>query len=979
MNNSQREENSNFASQERSIFAKCADFSNQYIYLSSHEKATFLAEVRTFFERKAYLAEYCTIPDAYQERFAKSDLPILLGTNSLPAFERRRLLAIIEKVTRCHFNGLHKAFQIVQLETDHYTPHGSAKLATSWNWASAIDCSPPEVEVKAELSGAPVSGWEKALIIHSRDNDPSLFFNSQFNGSLAHEFTKGVANLDWAFDPAKPIESIMRFTDHHPVLCREDQGTVFMNIHRFVISMAIADKSLEIPAEYRERFCWIDMLFLSDFHSNCFHSGENIQFEKHRFIAAIQKVTGLQFTTLKESDQVYLVRLRYLGQQAIPQDTFSCWLMKEFVQDSIFKDRLFSSDQELDGAVKAEPITLDDMNPLLAVTLMQFQYPPIKLNEIEVVGRFELSFELFQNARKWSMNNLQKAIISSLKKANESTTDKVKLHSAIASLLPRPEVLDVVRQVIGEDILNPDSEHDSDTTLLAALRFNTRSLTPSNCNDIVKASVGDKRKRFRILSHYRQELGFSEAGLTIGNYLSRKLFTSMEGPLNSSDYSGIVLTRLRSFLSSAINALFQESKIPQNAWRESDKKSTDCAVILDELISADDRDKDRLLTLLQQQSVILCFKEKQCGNKREQLINAIRSFYDQLLPVKKLVRASSQDWIECFEETSLDAKSKFKIFWVNLEQLMQIVTARYQDKRARVQSVLCAINESLLHPILKVCHESANYAFMNTLPDMLADKKTSVAELRRLAHLFSMDRLRIFFKENDFDAFGQLIQDYLLYRIQRCEVDGYLRSFGRDLSDANCLSSEKLPGIKLFISEFKSQSALLDFEPAQAFSGVYRYIKLRALANKILSTHYPYCRTGLSERSQIVFERFDTTDRIDIDIASLEKMCNYRCFLDSLVVRRPALKDLAFKMDRISRWDLTSGEERLAKLIREYEEITKQISSEDAQELLSALSSPANSELLISVLESEKKQFIEARLSDYIAKKAEVVSKPWFW
>ena len=348
MNNSQREEYSDSASQERSIFAKCADFSNHYIYLSSDQKAIFFAEIRVFFEKKAYLAEYCTIPEDYKERFARSDLPILLGANSLPNLERRRLLAAIEKVTRCHFNGLHKDFQIVQLETDHYTPHGSAKLATTWNWASAKE--------KVVLVDAPVCGWAKAVIIHSRDNDPPLYFNSQLNRSLTHEFTKGVADLGWAFDPEKPLKSIMRFTDHHPVLCREDQGTVFMSIHRFFISMAIADKFLEIPPEYRERFCWIDMLFLSDFHPNCFPLGENTQFEKHRFIAAVQKVTGLQFTTLEESEQVYLTRLQYQGQQAIPQDTFSSWLKKEFVQDSIFKDRLFSPEQQQYGAVKAEPI-----------------------------------------------------------------------------------------------------------------------------------------------------------------------------------------------------------------------------------------------------------------------------------------------------------------------------------------------------------------------------------------------------------------------------------------------------------------------------------------------------------------------------------------------------------------------------------------------------------------------------------------------
>ena len=57
---------------------------------------------------------------------------------------------------------------------------------------------------------------------------------------------------------------------------------------------------------------------------------------------------------------------------------------------------------------------------------------------------------------------------------------------------------------------------------------------------------------------------------------------------------------------------------------------------------------------------------------------------------------------------------------------MQIVTARYQDKRARVQSVLCAINENLLSPIFEVCHDSANDAFLNTLPDMLVNK-TSIS------------------------------------------------------------------------------------------------------------------------------------------------------------------------------------------------------------------------------------------------------------
>ena len=106
-----------------------------------------------------------------------------------------------------------------------------------------------------------------------------------------------------------------------------------------------------------------------------------------------------------------------------------------------------------------------------------------------------------------------------------------------------------------------------------------------------------------------------------------------------------------------------------------------------------------------------------------------------------------------------------------------------------------------------------------------------------MSHILSIDRLRAFFKENDFDSFGQLIKDYLDHRIQRHEVQETIQRFRSCLRNAGWDMTKELSGLKLFSGEFKSQSALIDYEPGQAFSGAYRNFRLWALASTLLSTH----------------------------------------------------------------------------------------------------------------------------------------------
>ena len=222
----------------------------------------------------------------------------------------------------------------------------------------------------------------------------------------------------------------------------------------FFFELAQSNKSVK-PLD-PERFSKVDLKFLLTLIPN-------EPFERHRFIAAVQKVTQLQFTALAEEDQVYPLEMRFTD---TPQEISYGWLTKGFVKDS----KLEIKQPTESGHMELAPIRLEQMNPLLMLALQQLQYSSMTFNEAEVTGKVELAIELYQLAEKCAWNSLKRATIDWFQECAK-TCEATKWHSAIASTLHNPACFAFFKHQT-RDWLSPDTSSLSEESLYQTLRFN---------------------------------------------------------------------------------------------------------------------------------------------------------------------------------------------------------------------------------------------------------------------------------------------------------------------------------------------------------------------------------------------------------------------------------------------------------------------------------------------------------------------------
>ncbi|HEY5259524.1 MAG TPA: hypothetical protein VIJ46_02670, partial [Rhabdochlamydiaceae bacterium] len=181
------------------------------------------------------------------------------------------------------------------------------------------------------------------------------------------------------FDPQNPFPSIARFSDRCSVLNTAEQHALFLTIRAFIFSKARLGQTLEIPAEYLQRFTWVDCKFLTDFLPGGLAPLENRDLERHRFIAALQAVTKKQFAVLGNQDRIVPATMQFRGSD----ETFSGWLRGELPDGSQLEGSEFTAVDMERGYAEEESLLLEGVHPLLASILKQFQYPPTDLRNLQ--------------------------------------------------------------------------------------------------------------------------------------------------------------------------------------------------------------------------------------------------------------------------------------------------------------------------------------------------------------------------------------------------------------------------------------------------------------------------------------------------------------------------------------------------------------------------------------------------------------------
>ena len=117
-------------------FASIAAFHNQQEYFSVIERTRFVLDVRQFFARCAFLDKDVSLPNEYAKRFEEIDLPLLLADQGLSKADKLRMVATMEKTTRCRFERLSKEFRVGQFHVVRVSSQGK-KLADGWCWMAA--------------------------------------------------------------------------------------------------------------------------------------------------------------------------------------------------------------------------------------------------------------------------------------------------------------------------------------------------------------------------------------------------------------------------------------------------------------------------------------------------------------------------------------------------------------------------------------------------------------------------------------------------------------------------------------------------------------------------------------------------------------------------------------------------------------------------------------------------------------------------
>ncbi len=922
-------------------FDSLAMFSNAQAYLTDEQKDSFGLEVSQFFSEKGYMDQSIPIPAEYRERVL-DDLAILLGIKALAHPEKMRTLAAVEKVTGCHFSGLNRKFQVYPLEVER-----GGKLATRWGWVSAEACIESVLKEPSITQNAEGFDPNGAIIRHDQ---PILTehetYNKQFIPAPTQKSSTESVAFSRLFNPEQPFESIARFSDRFAILNHTEQKSMVVTIRNFFISKALEGQTVELPENYRERFSKVDLKLLIDLLHDTFPDSENKELEKHRFIAAVQKVTQLQFTSLKKEDRVYQTVMDYKTAHSVAHDKFSGWLRHGDVA------RTFTAEEENCGYVKAQPIHLEGMTPLLALTLQQFQYRSPNLDAVEVAGKVESAIALLCLAREYSWTKLRGEIEGKLNSVERSS----KFQTSVARMLHRSGVHEAMKD-IGIEILRPDTEYLSDEALYQLLRYNLTFLDSSNFDSIIGVSIGEKKPNLKALIRYRKEIQNGELSKQIDEYIV-DYFVRL-----TFNYE-YLQDKIKKFIADRIESVFRASE------------PIELAVQLDKQLqsySFSEEERIKLAKFFDTPEVRQFFIDASSREKLDDLINGIGTFFQVLQPsIERFIEASC-NWQERADSCPVEFSSA-------LNDLIGIVSKRYQDKKARVEQVLVAFencfgsrsygdNRTPLEMFFKArCNP--NGRFDETLKSYLSEVTIAGKSAKMICTILAREDFCAFLAENDIPPSAlQLFGQFLESQFTRNKVCECIEQLAKSLSYKKS-RSDQLSNVEAFLKGWKSLPETTPQENASSCLFVIhdQYDRAKELLMSLSLLEDPnIVHLGL-ERSVI-----------EMHINILERACFIRRFLDTFIAEdKSDLKFFFYQRmpdhKHISKYDVESFDKEVQK-----------IPFQDAEELLSALTKEEAHTLFAEYNFLPQKEFFETRLKAYIATKPIEVAKPpeqgkgWLW
>jgi len=927
-------------------FDSMAMFSNAQAFLTEEQKDSFSVEASQFFSEKGYRDEAIEIPAEYRERFL-DDLAILLGIKALDHPEKMRTLAAVEKVTGCHFTGLSREFQVYPLEVER-----PEKLATRWGWVAALDCKGLGLNEPAINSNTEGYDPQGAII---RTAAPVLTehetYTRKFIPAPTPKSSAEAVAPSRFFNPEQPFESIARFSDRFSILNHQEQKSMVATVRNFFLSKAAEEKTVELPANYRERFSKVDLKLLLDLLPQTFSDRDKEKFEKDRFIAAVQKVTQLQFTSLKKEDRVYPIVMDYKTAHTVAHNQFSGWLGHGNAEIT------FTAAEENCGYAKAQPIHLEGMTPLIALTLQLFQYEYAHRDALMVKGHVEPLVDLLCLARKYSWNTLrdlsftklQDAIVLALKRANTDSN----FHTTIARMLHKSGVQQAMKD-FKMGILQPDTESLSDEALYQTLRYNLSYLNGTNFASIVNCSIGRKTPNNLIaLIRFRREIQEEQLCKQIDEYVAEYIF----GLAFKESYNKY---NIKKFIADRI----------QNILRASEP--TDLAPQLDRQLWSyqfSEKEGTQLIDLFERQDVRQFLIETQSREKPDDIINDIRTYYQVLKPSTVRVEEAFSHWQA--KEDSCPAQ-----FSSALKQLCEIVSKRYQDKRARVERVFVALDNCLgnrSNNLLEMFFEAycnPGDRFDKTLQSRLPKINVKEASVKKICSILATEDFRLFLMENDIDLSAiDLLRQYLESEIKRNKVSDSIKNLRYELlyekSEGNQLSSAIA-----FMKGWKSSpDTTPEANPSCLLENRDRYDRAEQLLKSF---------SLLAQKESITLRPCDWSE-CKKSIDELETACFIRSFLDTFVAedKRKIKNFFHDQMLYICKRIYDHHHEGFDKRIKE-------IPFEDAEALLNAIEKQEAQVLFAEYNFLSQKEFFINRLKAYIATNPKPKPEPkqsggWFW
>ena len=87
-----------------------------------------------FFAQCAFLDKDVSLPNEYAKRFEEIDLPLLLADQGLSKADKLRMVATMEKTTRCRFERLSKEFRVGQFMSFGFLLKGRSWLMAGAGW-----------------------------------------------------------------------------------------------------------------------------------------------------------------------------------------------------------------------------------------------------------------------------------------------------------------------------------------------------------------------------------------------------------------------------------------------------------------------------------------------------------------------------------------------------------------------------------------------------------------------------------------------------------------------------------------------------------------------------------------------------------------------------------------------------------------------------------------------------------------------------